>query len=150
MFVGPKEETLSAFKQLLLKRNQWTDYVEDVLNLVTVNNNTTWNLQHTFTQNLFPYQLADVMLLQCNTGYVYMLLSLRHQNFTYIGTTKYIRNKIMAHNCGCGAAETTRTYLRPFALLAYICGFAETEDAIAILSYVLYLKENGKRKEIEW
>ena len=34
----------------------------------------------------------------------------------------------MAHNSGCGAAEPTPTYLRPFALLAYICGFDETED----------------------
>ena len=34
----------------------------------------------------------------------------------------------MAHNCGRDAAETTPTYLRSFALLAYICGFDETED----------------------
>ena len=128
IFVGPKEETLTAFKQLLLKRNQWTDYIEDVLNIVTINSSEPSQLQHTFTQSSFPYRIADVCLPQCNTGYVYMLLSLRHQNFTYIGTTKCIRNRIMAHNCGCGAAETTPIYLRPFALLAYICGFGETED----------------------
>ena len=56
-----------------------------------------------------------------------MLISLRHQNFTYIGTTKCIRNRIMAHDCERGAAETTPTYLRPFALLVYIFGFGETE-----------------------
>ena len=128
IFVGPKEETLDAFRQLLLKRNQWTDYVEDVLNIVTINSKESSDLQHTFTQSSFLYQIADVCLPQCNTGYVYMLLLLRHQNFTYIGTTKCIRNRIMAHNCGRGAVETTPMYLRPFALLAYICGFSETED----------------------
>ena len=37
IFVGPKQDTLDAFKQLILQRNQWTDYIEDVLRLVTNN-----------------------------------------------------------------------------------------------------------------
>ena len=128
IFVGPKEETLAAFRKLLLNWNQWTDYVEDVLNIVTINSKEILDLQHTFTQSSFPYRIADVCLPQCNTGYVYMLLLLGHQNCTYIGTKKCITNRIMAHNCGRGATETTPTYLRPFALLAYIWGFGETED----------------------
>ena len=123
IFVGSKQDTLDAFKQLILQRNQWTDYVEDVLRLVTINECDDTTTDQILTQASFPYRIADVVLPQCNTGYVYMLISLRHPNYTYIGTTLCLRNRLQAHNCGRGAAETTPMYLRPFALFAYICGF---------------------------
>ena len=55
-----------------------------------------------------------------------MLVSIRHQNFTYIGTTNCIRTRLKLHNCGIGAIETAPAYLKPFALYAYVCGFAGT------------------------
>ena len=90
---------------------------------MTINDSSETITDQILTQTSFPYRIADVVLPQCNTGYVYMLISLRHPNFTYIGTTLCLRNRLQAHNCGHGAAETTPMYLRPFALFAYICGF---------------------------
>ena len=63
IFVGSKEETLDAFRQMLLKRNQWTDYVEDVLNIVTINSKEISDFQHTFTQSLFLYRIVDFVCL---------------------------------------------------------------------------------------
>ena len=89
---------------MILQRNQWTDYIEDVLRLVTINECDDTTTDQILTQASFPYQIADVVLPQCNTGYVYMLISLRHPNFTYIGTTLCLRNRLQAHNCGLVSA----------------------------------------------
>ena len=96
-----------------------------MLKFVTINECDNTTTDQILTQVSFPYRIADVVLPQCNTCYVYMLLSLRHPNFTYIGTTLCLTNRLQAHNCGRGAAETNPMYLRPFALFAYICGFNE-------------------------
>ena len=37
-------------------------------------------------QETYPYHICDVPLPQCNTGYVYILISFNSLNFTYIGT----------------------------------------------------------------
>ena len=37
IFVGYKRDTLDALKQLLLTRTQWSEYVDKVLSIVTVN-----------------------------------------------------------------------------------------------------------------
>ena len=34
-----------------------------------------------------------------------------------------MRNRIQQHNSGSGASSTEPSYLRPFAVIAYICGF---------------------------
>ena len=68
IFVGPKEETLTAFKQLLLKRNQWTDYIEDVLNIVTINSSEPSQLQHTFTQSSFSLSDSRCLFITVQYG----------------------------------------------------------------------------------
>ena len=37
IFVGETNDTLAALKHLLLRRTQWTDYMEHVLSVITVN-----------------------------------------------------------------------------------------------------------------
>ena len=36
IFVGDKNDTLAALKNLLTRKTQWTDYMEEVLQLITV------------------------------------------------------------------------------------------------------------------
>ena len=55
IFVGSKQDTLDAFKQLILQRNQWTDYIEDVLRLVTINECDDTTTAQILTQASFPY-----------------------------------------------------------------------------------------------
>jgi predicted GIY-YIG superfamily endonuclease len=129
MFIGPKNDTLDALQSLLTKKNQWSDYIEEILSLVTINHQETAtatignNNNNSMSMNSFPYRICDIPLPEVASGYVYMLVSLRHRNYTYIGTTKCIRTRIQMHNTGNGAVGTAPAYLRPFALFAYICGF---------------------------
>ena len=41
IFVGNKETTLYSLSNLLKIRTQWTDYMEILLSIVTINNNDT-------------------------------------------------------------------------------------------------------------
>ena len=134
MFIGPKNETLNALIQLLTSKTQWSNYIDDVLRLVTVNNyDINYHDQHqtqqlptsqNINQNSYPFRISDVQLPIVQSGYVYMLISLRHPGVTYIGETICIRTRIQMHNSGNGSRATAPAYLRPFALFAYICGFS--------------------------
>lgn len=130
IFVGDKNDTLKALKDLLTRKTQWTDFMEEILRLITINNTSDNHTTRTrtFTQQTFPYRVCDVSLPQCNTGYVYMLLSIKDQNFTYIGKTNNIRTRIQQHNSGLGSISTEPLHLRPYALFAYICGFDSNTD----------------------
>ena len=156
IFVGPKNDTLDALTQLLLKKTQWTDYIEDVLDFVTINKNqgageditgghNANRIGRALNQNSYPFRICDLQLPIVSSGYVYMLLSLRHPNYTYIGTTKCIRTRIQMHNSGNGAIDTAPAYLRPFALFAYICGL--TSDC-SDLRYYIENKWKDKRDEV--
>ena len=142
IFVGPKNETLQAFRDLT-RKTQWIDYIENILSLATVN--TSDYRPWVMAQESFPYQICDVSLPQCNSGYVYMLLSTRQKNYTYICTTNCIRTRLQQHNSGNGAVATAPAYLRPFALLAYICGFGGGRRD---LRYFIESKWKEKRDEI--
>ena len=86
IFVGNKQDTLDALVHILRSRTQWTDYMEKVLNVVTVNQNidtVTENVNNkgTMNQHSFPYRICDVSLPTDSSGYVYMLISLRSSDF---------------------------------------------------------------------
>jgi len=133
IFVGDKNDTLGALTQLLTRKTQWTDYMEDILDLVTINsdiNNNPERRNRVLSASSFPYRIKDMPLPQCNTGYVYMLISIKDMNFTYIGKTMCIRTRIQQHNSGVGSMSTQPPHLRPFALFAYICGFNNRNDLL--------------------
>ena len=75
------------------------------------------------TQSTFPFCICDVSLPQCTMGYVYMLISIKDLTFTYNRKTKSIRKIIQQHNSGVGSVAPDPLHLRPYANLAYICGF---------------------------
>ena len=54
-------------QQLILQRNQCTDYIDDVLQLVTINKCDDTTTDQILTQTSFPYQIAHVVLPQYNT-----------------------------------------------------------------------------------
>ena len=147
IFVGNKQDTLDALKTILLSRTQWTDYIEHVLSIVTVNqeNSNTEGDIRTMNQNDFPFRICDISLPSSRTGFVYFLLSVKDKSFTYIGSTVCIRERLPQHNSGYGSFETCPTNLRPYAIMAYICG-SRLEDK----EFRLYLerKENGRYIEI--
>ena len=150
IFVGDKHDTLAALKHLLTRKTQWTDYMDDVLELITVKNPISQEVSPATTQtsrrimnpSSFPYRICDVILPQCNTGYVYMLLSMKDTNYTYIGKTLSIRRRIQEHNSGTGSTSTEPLHLRPYALFAYICGFDSNKDLLSYIERVWKEKRN--------
>ena len=85
---------------------------------------------------------CDVSLQQCDTGYVYILMSIKDQNFTYIGKTNNIRTRIRQHNSGIGSISTEPLHLRPYALFAYICGFDSNNDLMFYVERIWKEKRN--------
>ena len=129
IFVGDKRDTLGAFKQLLLRRTQWTDYMEHILDVITINsNNDNDDMPTVVSPSTFPFRICDMSLPQCRTGYVYILSALRQREYVYVGMTKCLRSRINQHNSGYGSMSTEPSYLRPFAVLGYICGFDNNTD----------------------
>jgi hypothetical protein len=43
IFVGDKDDTLKALKRILIQKTQWTEYMEQVLDLVTINSTAAEN-----------------------------------------------------------------------------------------------------------
>ena len=121
IFIGPKNKTLNALIQLLTSKTQWSNCIDDVLRLVTINNyDINYHGQHqvqqlpaaqNINQNSYPFRISDVQLLIVQSGYVYMLISLRHPGVTYIGETICIRTRIQMHNSGNGSQATAPAYL---------------------------------------
>ena len=113
--------------QLIQMKSQWTDYMEEVLKLITLhpqnNNENQPQRQRQLSQLHYPFRICDLPLPQCNTGFVYFLVSIRRQTYSYIGETNCIRERLKQHNSGYGSSSTEPSYLRPFAVIAYICGF---------------------------
>ncbi len=121
IFVGDKNETIESLIELIRQRGQWTDYMEEVMDIISgveaENRNQSMNM------NSFPFRICDIELPQCNTGFVYFLNSMRSRTFCYIGQTKCLRTRIISHNSGYGSTSTSFSHLRPFAVMAYIAGF---------------------------
>ena len=81
IFVGNKNDTLNALMILLTRKTQWTDYTEEVILIITVRSSqqshsvqSTASSSRMLTQISFPFRIRDILLSQCNTGYVYMLI----------------------------------------------------------------------------
>ena len=128
VFVGSKCSTILALTLLLRMKSQWTNYIEDVLRIITLHNSdfpTGENDERvrTMTQREHPFRICDVSLPQCRTGFVYFLISVKHQDYTYIGECACLRTRIQQHNSGIGSVSTAPIHKRPFAILSFVCGF---------------------------
>ena len=123
IFVGCKRDTLDALKRLLLTRTQWLEYIDQVLRIVTVNTSENFRpLDRVMNQDAFPFRVCDLSLPTSRTGFIYFLISVKDKTFTYIGHTICITERLPQHNRGYGSLETCPERLRPYGIMAYICG----------------------------
>lgn len=143
IFVGNKADTLDALKTVLLKKTQWSDYIERVLDLVTVNQdeNQVHQTEPSIIMNSFPFRICDIALPQCRTGFVYFLISLKNRQYTYIGHCQCLRERLPQHNSGYGSESTAPEHLRPYGIMAYICGFEDGKKELR-----LHLERSWKLK----
>ena len=120
IFVGDKEITIKSLTILLKTSSQWTNYMEKILSMTCVNH---YEYDPILPMDPHPFRFCDRPLPNCNTGVVYMLISIKNHNYSYIGMTMNIKNRLNQHNSGNGSSYTTSLNLRPWALFAYIVGF---------------------------
>ena len=168
IFVGDKSGTIDALAMIIQRRSKWVDYMESILQIITISsqfavtyngeqddeeqfreedqhetpNNNNHHHHHipVLESSEFPFRICDISLPESNTGEVYFLMSLKRHSFTYIGMTKNLRTRLNSHNSGYGSNSTCPTHLRPFTVLAYICGFNDNR------SMLLYVEKAWKQE----
>ena len=75
-FVDDKNDILTALKEILLGRTQYTDCMETLLDIITINSHNEIHIHRVITQQTYPFHICDVTLPHCRTGFVFMLISL--------------------------------------------------------------------------
>ena len=124
IFVGSKRDTVNSLAAVLTQRSQYSEYISHLLTRLS-----GLNEEHAVLPSIeidiaqHPFRPVDVEIPYDNTGYCYLLVSLRETNTTYIGQTNNIRRRLREHNTGYGSVQTTDERLRPWALLTLVCGF---------------------------
>lgn len=139
IFVGNKRSTIKALANLIKGTSQWADYMEQVLHIISENGDTEQAKISYFSFTSYPFRMRDVNLPICNTGYVYLLVSTKDHNQTYIGQTKHIQTRLKQHNSGYGSTYTAALKYRPWFLISFICGFDNN------LNQMLYVESRWKK-----
>ena len=70
----------------------------------------------------FPFRTCDIDLPDDPTGYLYILLSTKDTNRTYIGQCTRLKTRLNAHNKGGGSKGTRMLKYRPYCMAGYITG----------------------------
>ena len=72
-------------------------------------------------QRTFPFRVCELELPNCQSGFVYFLISRDHPGETYIGECQDLNVPLWKHNSGNGSEFTS--YYPPYGVYAYVCGF---------------------------
>jgi hypothetical protein len=107
---------------VLCTLTQWTHLQEQTLSLITFNQSGPMpQLLLTDYHCVYPFRVKDMLIPTETIGYVYMVISKRDANLTYIGETQNISQRFNQHNSGHAASsDTTPIKLCPYALAGHI------------------------------
>jgi predicted GIY-YIG superfamily endonuclease len=131
IFVGNKEDTINALASLVQRRSQYSDYISHLLGVLCGHRGATPELSAPVIRNeLIPFRPIDVQLPQESSGYCYIILSLQNRKATYIGQTMSLVKRLNQHNRGTGSIQTSSYRLRPWSLIAFVCGFDSDRRAM--------------------
>ena len=122
IFVGESpQQTADALAELLFKESPYTSYmlhvVEQMCRGVRGEASVIRPLRY------MPYNVRNTIIPTGGNGFVYVLMSLKDQNTTYIGQTENLMKRICQHNSGIGAYVTADPNLRPWHIIGFITGF---------------------------
>lgn len=133
-----RTEAVDAMYDLICIKSQWTDYTTQMLQTLTADASDV-RIPRTidYTQH-YPYRPCNVPIPNDNTGFVYMLISMRDFNTAYVGQTDNLLRRFQQHNNGYGSQGTMDPLLRPYFIGAYICGLTHMDES------------ERKRLEYQW
>ena len=84
--LGGKNDAIAAVEDLLTRETQWYDYMEEVICFITTNfDEDEPAVRVVMTHSTESFTTCDIFLPQWSTVYVYMLVSIKYLNFSYIG-----------------------------------------------------------------
>jgi hypothetical protein len=87
---------------------QWTCFEEQILALITLNQNgQVPQLLLTDYHHICPFRVRDILIPTETIGYIYIIISKCDTNFTYIGKSLNISQRLSIHNSGHSAVDTT-------------------------------------------
>jgi hypothetical protein len=122
IFVGDKAANIEALLRGLRSKNQYDEYMNHVVDVLTQQaapgEVPTLDLDH------HPFRPKDIELPCDSSGVVYLLVSTVDGSSLYIGYTFDMQKRYYSHNSGYGAVGTCDPNKRPWALFAYVTGFA--------------------------
>ena len=116
---------------MLNQRTQWHDYIEEINNITNVKPNNNSESSASLNQSSVPFRICDISLPQHQTGPVYFLISQKDTSYVHIVSKLCLRTNLRKYNAGGYASGTDiMMYLRPFLLIAHICGFRKDRQMI--------------------
>lgn len=125
VFVGDVGDTLAAIKRLFLRRSQWVEHVDDVLQQLNVLERGIGDLHGVVTNQHHPFRPLHRELPSESLGFCYLLVSVRLSHVVYIGEASDLRRRLREHNSGGGQSGCCQEgmHLMPWHLLAYVTNF---------------------------
>ena len=122
IIVGDRSFAVNRLWDLITIGNQWTDYIETLLERLSINGGSGDEHYSNFNQTQdFPYRTCDLDVPDARSGYVYMLVSVRDFDRDYIGQSDTLSRRINEHQAGRGSLGTCDPYYMPYTLAAYMC-----------------------------
>ena len=120
-FVGNKVDIENTLTTAIQKKSCWSEFINNFLSKISCSqgSHSSTTLDVLSTQ----FQPLNIVLLEGETGFVYLLLSTKIPIFFYFGETVDIRKRLREHNTGYGPIATSPIERRPFAVYAFITGF---------------------------
>ena len=96
---------------------------------VNLNNNSESSAS--LNQSRFLFRICEISLPQDQTGPIYFLTPQKYTSYFHIGATLCLRTNLRKYNAGGHASgNDIAMYLKPFVLIAYICGFRNDRQMI--------------------
>jgi predicted GIY-YIG superfamily endonuclease len=116
-FVGDKKNTIKHLLDVLVNhQHRFLRYITDLLDKLC-GERTSVPIIHQPT----VFRPKDTIMT--SVPGVYLLISTKVPQFTYIGETSSLTERLQTHNSGQGPAATANFGLLPFAMFAYVVGF---------------------------
>ena len=116
MFVGNREATINAILNALSKPHPHLTKINNLIERLCNENQTPVIIPH---PTIYRPRDATIPALRC----VYLLVSTKFHDITYIGETDNLSRRLYQHNLGKGSSGTRIAMLMPWALIAYVVGF---------------------------
>ena len=126
-----KDWAINKLYDTLCKVTQWTTLTESILNSISVRVGDTHSGSSFKFLNIpttFPYRVCNFTLPNSNSGYVYMLISTKCPEQTYVGTTINVAVRLNQHNSGFGLEGAACWDYLPWAVAAFMTNMGHMSE----------------------